>query len=65
MKTKLILRNGNLGSDNAIFCEYNIHTWQGRKALAYWVKYLEEKQGLPVTIYNRQDNREIPRAWLK
>ncbi len=55
MKTRIVITNGELGSDNTLFFEYAIHTWQGKRRIQYWAEYLAERSGKSVQVFTYWD----------
>ena len=45
MKTRILITNGDLGTDNQIVVRYNIGSWQGMRKVIDWTTYLAAKTG--------------------
>jgi hypothetical protein len=64
MKTKIVITNHQLGSDNTLFFEYAVHTWQGRRRVEYWAEFLSKRSNLPVYVYTRFNWQENKKPFL-
>jgi hypothetical protein len=62
MKTKIVITNGDLGSDNTLFFEYDPWSWQGRKRIQYWAEFLATRSGKPVECFTHANwqNGKLP-----
>jgi hypothetical protein len=64
MKTKIVITNGDLGTDNTLFFTYAIHTWQGMARARYWAEFLAERSGKSVQVFTyyawREDKTDRP-----
>ena len=45
MKTRILITNGGLGTDNNLVVYYNANSWQGMRQVIHWVTYLVAKTG--------------------
>lgn len=58
MKTRIVITNGDLGTDNNLFFEYDIHTWQGKRRIQFWAELLATRSGKSVDVFTRYDWHE-------
>ena len=68
MKTRILITNGDLGTDNNFVVYYNVNSWQGMRQVIHWTTYLSAKTGKeawaevwPEYTFN-ENNRVISRV---
>jgi hypothetical protein len=67
MKTRIVITNGDLGSDNTLFFTYDPYSWQGRKRIQYWAEFLATRSGKSVECFTYFEWREkkTPRPFMR
>jgi hypothetical protein len=64
MKIKIVITNGDLGTDNTLFFTYDPYSWQGRRRIQYWAEFLAERSGKSVQVFTyyawREDKTDRP-----
>jgi hypothetical protein len=65
MKTKIVITNGELGTDNTLFFEYDIHTWQGKRRVQYWAEFLAIRSGKSVECFTQYNWHEDKQPFMR
>lgn len=65
MKTRVVITTEGLGSDNTLFFDYDIDTWQGLAKVRQWATYLSKRQGMPVNVYTHYAWYEDKRPFMR